>query len=278
MNRIQAARRFYADMITAKAGAKDDRIRDAFARVPREDFLGPGPWLAFVFESGEYVATPSDDPVLVYQDILFGLSVEQGINNGSPALHARSLGTVAPKIGDHVLQVGVGTGYYTAILSDLVGSSGEVTAMEIDSALAEQAGDNLGDRANVAVQCRSGAEAPLPDSDVIYVSAGATHPMPAWLDALRPGGRLIFPLTPESGMGGMLLITRSDGGYAARFVSPAAFIPMIGGQDEATAVGLVEAFERGGWQNVQSLVADGRKPDESCWVAGNGWWLSTRAV
>jgi len=278
MDRIQAARRFYADMITAKAGANDDRIRDAFARVPREKFLGPGPWLAYVFQSGAYVTTPTDDPVLVYQDILFALAPEQGINNGEPTLHARNLTAAAPKIGDQVLQVGVGTGYYTAILSDLVGASGQVAALEIDSVLADQARDNLSDRANVTVHCRSGAEAPLPDSDVIYVSAGATHPMPAWLDALKPDGRLIFPLTSESSMGGMLLITRSDGGYAARFVSPAAFIPMIGGQDEATAAGLVKAFESGGWQNVQSLVVDDRKPDESCWVAGNGWWLSTRPV
>jgi protein-L-isoaspartate(D-aspartate) O-methyltransferase len=43
---------------------------------------------------------------------------------------------------------------------------------------------------------------------VIIASAGATHPLPAWLAALKEGGRLLFPMTVTNGPGGMLLVTR----------------------------------------------------------------------
>ena len=49
--------------------------------------------------------------------------------------------------------------------------------------------------ANVTVHSATRGRA-LPPCDVIYVSAAATAPLDNWLDALRPGGRLLFPLTP----------------------------------------------------------------------------------
>jgi hypothetical protein len=110
---------------------------------------------------------------------------------------------------------------------------------------------------NVSVIHQSGSEGTLPLSDVIYVSAGATHPLDSWLDALRPSGRLLFPLKPTEGadgapgVGGMLLIKRvGHAGYNARFICRAAFIPCTGARDEAITVRLSEAFGRGGLQDV----------------------------
>jgi protein-L-isoaspartate O-methyltransferase len=40
-------RTFYADLVTAKGGTRDQLIRSAFASVPRERFVGPGPWKVF---------------------------------------------------------------------------------------------------------------------------------------------------------------------------------------------------------------------------------------
>ena len=97
-----------------------------------------------------------------------------------------------------------------------------------------------------------------------------------WLDALRPGGRLLFPLTPaEGGTGAALLMTRrSEQQFGVSSVSPAAFISCIGARDEETAIRLTEAFRRGGAEDVKSLRRD-TEPDDSCWFAGGGWWLST---
>ena len=97
--------------------------------------------------------------------------------------------------------------------------------------------------------------------------------------ALRVGGRLLFPLHATGGFGGMLKVVRPDAGMAwpASFVSPAGFIACEGVQDSALGRRLAAAFERRDWHRVQTLRIDGA-PDETCWVAGEGWWLSTGAA
>jgi protein-L-isoaspartate(D-aspartate) O-methyltransferase len=107
------------------------------------------------------------------------------------------------KQGEKVLHVGAGTGYYTAVLARLTGRRGTIVAYEIEHDLAQNAIQNLSDFSNVAVQERLGSEAPLPVCDAIYVNAGATAPLNVWLDALELNGRLLFPLTPADGPGGI---------------------------------------------------------------------------
>src|SRR5688572_5391924 len=86
-----------------------------------------------------------------------------------------------------------------------------------------------------------------------------------------------FPAHPGRGLGGMLLVTRrGDGPYSARFVSPAVFIPCIGGRDETTARRLTQVFRCRGTGNVNALHV-GMPPDDTCWFAGEGWWLSAEA-
>ena len=123
----------------------------------------------------------------------------------------------------------------------------------------------------------------MPDCDIVYVNAGATGPADAWLDALRPRGRLLFPLTADKGFGAMLLVTRTESRFGARFVCPAAFIHCTGARDDDTAQKLAAAFHAGGLLNqaakgpvweVKSLQRNS-EPDATCWFAGKGWWLST---
>jgi protein-L-isoaspartate(D-aspartate) O-methyltransferase len=195
-------------------------------------------------------------------------------------LHAVGLATLNPQPGETAIHIGAGTGYYTAVLARLAAPDGRVFAYEIEPGLAELATANLADMENVTVYQRSGAEGPLPECNLIYVNAGATAPLDIWLDALLPGGRLLFPLTPDGpggtpGAGGMLLITRvPPDGYSARFLMPVMFINCQGARDEETAKKLAEAFKRGDLRSVQSLRRN-TQPDETCWCEGNGWWLST---
>lgn len=274
MERLEAHRKFFADLVTAAAGVprEDSRLAAAFASTPRERFVGNGPWR--VFTPLGYIDTPSDDPAFLYQDITVALMKEGSINNGQPSLHAVCLAVLKPREGDTVVHVGAGTGYYTAILSQLVGETGSVFAYEIEPELARRATEHLADRPNVTVASRSGAEGPLPPCDILYVNAGATDPLDVWLDALRPGGRLLFPLTPAEGVGGMLLVThRPDSRLEARFVCRAKFIPCVGAHDEATAQKLSEAFRQETLQKVRSLQRH-TPPDETCWCSGQSWWLS----
>lgn len=214
--------------------------------------------------------TPDDDPAFLYQDVLVELDAEQGINIGEPSLHSHGLDPLAPQPRETVLQVGAGSGYYTAILAHLVGPEGRVLDFEIDPALAERARRNLAPWPQASVEVRSGVADGLPQADAIYVNAGITQPSWAWLDTLRLGGVLIFPLQPQGGWGGMLMLPKpKEGGPAwpARFVSRAAFIACQARQDDGTGRQLMAAFKDGGFEIVRSFRFGGR-PDYTCWFDG----------
>lgn len=280
-DRASDLRGFYARFVAVKGAAADPRIEAAFRAVPREPFAGPPPWsivAAGPWRGTRYVLTPGGDPAFLYQDVLVALDAERGINIGEPSLHAHCLEALAPQPGETVVQVGTGSGYYTAILAELVGADGCVAGFEIDPALADRAARNLEPWPWAKVRRRSGTEGELPAADAIYVNAGVTQPSPAWLEALRPGGRLLFPLQAVGEFGGMLLVEKPrEGGlvWPARFVSRAGFIACETRQDDALGRALSEAFAGGGWERVQSLRLGGA-PDETCWVEGSDWWLSTR--
>ena len=273
MPSIQQYRKFFAEFVVRAAGSSDERLIAAFGEVPREHYLGPGPWPFFV--GSGYVTSVDDDPRVLYQDALIGLATDRKINNGQPTLHARLLAAAAPRQGESVVHIGAGTGYYTAILASLVGAQGHVTAFEIELDLAARAASNLAHLSNVTVHAASANVAAMPDCDVIYVNAGATHPPPAWLDALKVGGRMVFPLTPNEGFGVMLKVTRTGAStYTANAFIRAAFIPCIGARDEATSASLTAALERQSLKEVRSLRR-GTAPDTTAWCIGSGWWLST---
>ena len=275
-------RGFFARVVAAAGGAEDPRIEQAFAAVPRDVFAGPAPWSIRVFgpwwqrePKRQYIETPDGDPAYLYQDTLIALDAGRGINIGQPSLHALCLAAAAPRAGETVVQVGTGSGYYTAILAELVGPGGHVDGFEIDAGLARRAAGNLAPWPWAEVHAQSGAAGDLPPADLVYVNAGLTQPSPVWLDALRPGGRLIFPLQPEGGFGGMLLVERPPGEepvWPARFVSRAGFIACQAEQVAETGSKLAATFAAGGWERVRRLHRTGA-PDATCWFDGGGWWL-----
>lgn len=127
-----------------------------------------------------YVPTASRDPVFLYDDVLVGIVPERNLNNRQPALHAHLIASAAPRSGEHVVHVGAGVGYYTAILHHLDAWRSATSFAGAD---------------NVRVICGDGARVEFDRADVIYVNAGATKPADAWLDRLTDGWRLILPLT-----------------------------------------------------------------------------------
>ena len=252
---------------------------DAFATVPREQFVGPGPWrIKSPMDLAEYWTTGDADPRHVYHDVLIALDESRGINNGQPSLWAYLFDHLDLVPGEQVLHLGCGTGYYTAIIAELVGSAGRVTAVEIDAKLAQKAEAALVDWPQVRVINADGASTSFAAVDAIVASAGATHPLHSWLDALRPGGRLLFPMTTlRDGPGAMLLVTRATkDGFAARFLCRAGFIDFQGARDTATSRRLAAALRRDLGAVVKSLRRDTHGEDESCWLHGDGWCLSRR--
>ena len=253
---------------------RDPRIEKAFAAIPREEFAGPAPW--HIGSGGLYGRTSDDDPASLYEDVLIAIDARRGINNGQPSLHALCIDALGVKEGETIVHVGAGAGYYTAILAKLVRTSGRVIAYEVETDIAERARANLARYPQVEVRARSGVEEALPKADCIYVNAAATHPVRAWLDALKVGGRLLFPLQAAHSTGDMLLITRPEQGDAwpARFLCGVVFIACEGAQDPAIGRRLDEAFRRGGAARVRSLRF-GAAPAGTSWLQGDGWALST---
>jgi protein-L-isoaspartate(D-aspartate) O-methyltransferase len=265
-------RHAYAAEITRLAGARDPRIEAAFAAVPREDFAGPPPWRV---GSGAFGSDWVSDPERLYEDVLVGIDARRGINNGQPSLHAQAIDALGLRESETIVQVGAGAGYYTAILATLVGRKGRVIAYEIEPDIAERAAANFARFPQVEVRARSGVE-DLPAADAIYVNAAATHPLRAWLDALKPGGRLVFPLQAAGSSGAMLIVTRPERGeaWSARLLAGVVFIACAGAQDAEMGRKLDQAFRSGGQGRVRSLRFGGA-PSEADWVRGDGWALST---
>jgi protein-L-isoaspartate(D-aspartate) O-methyltransferase len=278
-------RRAYAKEIVATSGIPDARVETAFAELHREDFLDPGPWLV-IGERGDYVLTPSADPAYLYLDHVVGILPERYLNNGQPSLHAKLLAHAGPQEGDHVVHVGTGTGYYTAIMAHLVGRSGKVTAFELDPGLADRARVNLSSYPNVSVICGNGAAVPFDAADVVYVNAGATRPAEAWLHGLAEGGRLILPLTTSRGFmrndppapiarrGAVFRIERRSSEFVARWISPIAIFPCEGARDPLSEAALGQAFAKGGWKEVTGLCRSNDLPEERCWLRAPGWCLT----
>ncbi len=227
---IEEIRTFYARLMGAASKWSDPRLARAFETIPREAFSPPGPW-RIVFH-GRPVDTPSADPAYLYQDVLVALDAAKGINNGEPSLHAAWMGAVAPQAGEAVTHVGAGAGYYTAILQMLVLPTGSVTAFEIDERLADLARRNLAPMEGVTVVTGDATAQPLPKSDVIYVNAGVAAPPVDWLDALNPGGRLIFPWRPSEDIALTLLVKAETGGFSVTPLMRAWFIPCVGASSE----------------------------------------------
>jgi protein-L-isoaspartate(D-aspartate) O-methyltransferase len=274
MSDLAQVRRSYARRLADRAGLLDPRIERAFAAVPREAFLGPGPWTIITRDG--LTATPDADPARIYGNVLVVLDAEKGINNGEPLLHAMWMARVAPQPGETVLHIGAGTGYYTALLSHLVAPSGHVVAYEIDAGLAGRAMANLRTCAGVSVVCADAAAAALPAADVVYVNASVAAPPLGWLEALNPGGRLVFPWRPAERVGLAVAVTRTGRGYACDPFMHSWFIACAG-VPPAREASLIPTPDQAA--RSRSLWPTGEKrPDESATAIFAEVWFSDRPV
>ena len=251
----------------------------AFASVPREQFLGAGPWRLRHLVDG-YWDSPDDDPKWIYHDVLVALDESKGLNNGEPGLWARHFDSLSVQPGERVLQIGAGSGYYTAILAELVGADGKVHGLEIETNLADAAAANLKDWPQASVAATDGSADVGGPYDVVVAFAGATAPKGEWLDTLADGGRMLLPMTGSREWGGfMLKIERQGEQLAARSAGWVGFYPCAGARtadaEEALTKALADAV---GQRALKSLRRDSHLRDDTCWLHGDGWCLSKREL
>lgn len=276
MTTLAEARRWFAADLAAVAPVRDDpRVTRAFATVPREAFLGPGPWdLHSRLDIGRTIPTPDADPRHLCHDVLVSIDAASGINNGLPSLWAMVFDALGIAPGSRVLQIGAGVGYYTAILAELAGPGGHVTAHEIEAPLAARAARALAPwpQARVVAGDATADSGPGP-FDVILACAGVTHVPPRWLAALAPGGRMMLPLTGASGWGILMQLTRQGDNLPLRSLGPCGFYPCHGARHDDEAGALTAAFASGRRPGAYRTDAPPTDP-AAAWVTGRSHWIA----
>ncbi|HBZ71448.1 MAG TPA: protein-L-isoaspartate O-methyltransferase [Deltaproteobacteria bacterium] len=286
MSDLDGIRRRYAEELTATLALRSKRLMEALATVAREQFVGPGPWLTLRAPEG-YVSTPDADPARLYADIPVALDPGRLLNNGAPGLVAGLIDALDVDEGQHIVHIGAGTGYYSAILGEMVGPSGRVTALELDRGFAARAARNLAPWPQVTLIAGDGTRHATDRADAILVSAGCTHPKSLWLDGLLSGGRAVIPLTgvrappPASRFGrnlaGQALLVRRQGDrFAARFLVGIGISFCLGARDLIHERLLIESFQTGGASEVRSLVRTAHPRDAKCWLHAPEFCLSRR--
>jgi protein-L-isoaspartate(D-aspartate) O-methyltransferase len=206
-----ARERMVAQQLKAR-GIGDERILEAFRRVPRH---------AFVEGEGE----------AAYGDHALPLSVGQTISQ--PYVVARMTQLATPPggwEGARVLEVGTGSGYQAAILAELGAS---VVSIERHAELAETAVERLSDTGyadRVRVRVGDGTQGWAeggPYRSILVTAGGPSIPQPL-LEQLDPeGGRLVMPVgTRDSQM--LTLVLRNGSEVESRELEPVVFVPLIG--------------------------------------------------
>jgi protein-L-isoaspartate(D-aspartate) O-methyltransferase len=288
MKDLAALRASFAERLAAEAGIKAPRVLAAYAAVPREAFLGPGPWLTLPDDSG-YRSTPDGDLVHLYQNVAVAIDPARVLNNGAPGFLGRIFEALQLREGQRVAHIGCAVGYYSAILAEIVGPSGHVLAIELAPELCERARRNLRPWRQVEVRHADGIREPKASVDVIFVHGGVTHPQPLWLGAVPVGGRLAMPITairPPSRIrrvirdnaGRILQLERRPNGFVASLGELCGMQALLGGRDVAFQETLRLAYLAGAFEEVRSLRTDTHTPDASCWAHRDGACLSRVAL
>jgi protein-L-isoaspartate(D-aspartate) O-methyltransferase len=280
---VEQLRRFYSEELRIVAGLESPELVSAFARVPRERYLGAPPWK---FSSGNSLNRSSyrttSDAGDLYHDVFVALKSERFLNNGQPSMIARLIAALKLSPGKRVFHCGCGTGYYTAIMAEVVGSEGSVVAAEIDSTLAGIAVTNLKDYDQVKVLSGDGAEVDPVACDAILINAGVTHPHPAWLDGLSEGGVLVLPLSVGRTLSvndAMVLgITRRRDQFAAELLSIMTIYSSPSMRDPLLQSKLNDSFESHAMLRLKSVRKDDHDSTETCIVHAPGFCLSAAAV
>jgi protein-L-isoaspartate(D-aspartate) O-methyltransferase len=192
-------------------------VEAAFRAVPRHLFLPGIPFDKVYVDE----AIPTK-----YQD---GFAIS---SSSQPAVMATILEQLEVQAGHHIVEIGAGTGYNAALLATLAGEEGQVVTIDIDDDIVTDAQEHLKMAGfhHVRVVCGDGAfgyrdAAPY---DRIILTVGSWDIAPAWIDQLKPGGRLLLPLALRANMQQLVAFERVDTHLVSISVRAGGFMQLRG--------------------------------------------------
>src|SRR5258706_14118876 len=131
---IDDVRRYFAEEIRVVANLQTPGLVNALATVPREHFLGPGPWQIPIIDAcaaslgavgpPKSRTTEDADPRRLYHNVSIAIDPSRNLNNGQPGSLASWIDQLELQAGNHAVHIGCGVGYYTALIASVVGSGG----------------------------------------------------------------------------------------------------------------------------------------------------------
>lgn len=189
-------------------GIRDLAVLRAFGETPRHLFV------------------PEALRERAYEDT--ALPIGRGQTISRPLTHANYLQALSLQGKERVLEVGTGSGYQAALLSQLVA---QVFTVERFAQLADRAREGVAQAGvrNVTVLVGDGSLGwrPYAPYDAILVSAAAPSVPQPLLDQLGDGGRLLVPLGGADAQE-LIRITRRGSTFNDERLSAASFVPLVG--------------------------------------------------
>lgn len=188
-------------------GIKDEALLKAIYSVPREKFIS-GALRKFAYDDN-------------------ALPIECAQTISQPFTVAYMTQALNVKPGDKVLEIGTGSGYQTAILSEI---GAEVYSVERIEKLYENARKLLAELGcNAHLKLDDGTlgwqeNAPY---DKIIVTAGAPDIPQSLIEQLTIGGKLVIPVGSQEAQR-LCVITRTNKGIDKKMYEHFKFVPLIG--------------------------------------------------
>ncbi len=199
------------DQIAAR-DLKDRKVLGAMRKVPRHRFI------------------PEDARGMAYQD--GPVPIGHGQTISQPYIVALMTELLQVQEGDRGLEVGSGSGYQAAVLSEL---GAKVYSIETIPELAQFARRNLLENGYSSVEVKTGdgtlgwkEHAPY---DAVIVACAPEKVPEALKNQLKEGGRIVIPLGPENQIQELYLMKKWNGELIQKAMSPVRFVPMVGQEE-----------------------------------------------
>ena len=215
----ESLRNALVDTLVQTGAIRSPAVERAFRAVPRHLFV----------PAAEITSAYADRPVFLRWE-----GGRPASSSSQPTIMAIMLEQLRLEPGMRVMEVGTGSGYNAAILSEVTGIDGYVVSVDIDCSLVVEAGRNLTAAGfeSVELACCDGSfgysqRAPY---DRIIVTADARDVSPHWVEQLADGGVLVAPLWFK-GFSLSVALEKRATGLRGLSASPCTFIPLRWAQE-----------------------------------------------